>query len=194
MVLKQRKEEETEWVNPKYQKEEDDQSFFEEEKDEAVLTDEEIAALQPIAEEAREEYHEYQEKKLEENIATKEALIGYKNKTFDLKVNVGDQILVFQVRRFSDKERSQLLGINYGLAQRAQMSMINGKALEDEEYQQIREDGYKLLAEVIIRPKMSVEEWKESVHTALLDKISTEIQKIQTEVDDVKLVDSYRKK
>jgi len=38
-------------------------NFLEEEKDEAVLTPEDIEALQPLAEEAKEEYQEYQKER-----------------------------------------------------------------------------------------------------------------------------------
>ncbi|NLH46126.1 MAG: hypothetical protein GX451_08390 [Acholeplasmataceae bacterium] len=193
MVVKQRQiREDEEWVNPQF-KENEEETFLEEEKDEAVLTPEDIEALQPLAEEAKEEYQEYQKERLERNIATKEKLLGYKNKLFEIDVNVGDEILTFKARRITDAERSELLGINYGLAQRAQASLLTGKPLKDDEYNAIKEDGYRLLAEVIVEPKMSVEEWKENTHTALLDKLFLEVQKLQTEVDDVRLINDFRK-
>jgi len=193
MVVKQRQiREDEEWVNPQF-KENEEETFLEEEKDEAVLTPEDIEALQPLAEEAKEEYQEYQKERLERNIATKEKLLGYKNKLFEIDINVGDEILTFKARRITDAERSELLGINYGLAQRAQASLLTGKPLKDDEYNAIKEDGYRLLAEVIVEPKMSVEEWKENTHTALLDKLFLEVQKLQTEVDDVRLINDFRK-
>ena len=183
---------EDEWVNPEFAENEED--FFKEQKDENILTDEEIKELQPIAEEAKEEFQQDQQKKLKKTIATMQDLLNLKEKLFEIEIDVGDQILVFKARRLSDKERQTLLGINFGLAQKAQFSLYNGQALDEADYDTLREDGIKMLSEVIVEPKMTVQEWKDSVSTAILDKLTTKVQELQTEVDDVKLVNNYKKK
>lgn len=153
-----------------------------------VLSDEDIAALQPDADKAQADYNDYKTDKIKKNIATREDLISHAKRIFDLEIDVGERILVFKVRRMTEKERTEYNKINF-----AKLS-ASFEELTPEQFNEIKEQGYIMMAEVIVEPKMTVAEWKETVDVALLDKLSNEVSKLSTQVNDVLLIEEFKKK
>lgn len=156
--------------------------------EDGTLTDEEIAALQPDAVEAKEEFEKEKERRVEEILATKDLLFGDRKKPFDLKVDVGDKVLIFKVKRLSERERSQLNKIN---------NIKFGQNLEDltpKQIEELRENGYRIMAEMIVEPNMSVDEWKMIADSALLNHLSNKVSILTTEVNDAVIIEEFKKK
>lgn len=155
-----------------------------------VLTDEDIAALQPEAEKAQKDFDEYKTEKVKKNIATKDDLIGHANRIFDLEVDIGDKILIFKVRRMTERERSKYNKINFD---RFGPNFGVGD-MTPEQFEAIQQQGYEMMAELIIDPKMSVNEWKEILDSALLDHLSSQVAKLSIQVNDAILIEDFKKK
>lgn len=156
--------------------------------EDGTLTDEEIAALQPDAEEAAEEYEKEKERKVEEILATKDLLFKDRKKPFNLKVDVGDKVLIFKVKRLSERERSQLNKIN---------NIKFGQNLEDltpEQIEELKENGYRIMAEMIVEPSLTVDEWKMVADSALLNHLSNKVSILTTEVNDAMIIEEFKKK
>lgn len=153
-----------------------------------VLTDEDLKSLQPEAEKNQEEFQTYRQEKLKRTFVTKADLVRRKEQPLEIEVDVGDEVFIFKVRRMSERERAQLNQLNF--------AKFGGDwdQLTAEEMQQVADQGYRVMAAMIIEPDMSVEEWKDIADVALLNYLSTRVAKMSTEVNDAILIEEFKKK
>lgn len=159
--------------------------YFEEKTGE--LSEEEIDALAPLAEEAAEEYEGFKEERVREVAAVREYLMQRKDRKFPLKVKVDDStVVVFKVRRMTEKERSKYAKLN-------SLRYSTMDELTAEDMEEINQQSYEIMSELVVEPKMTVEEWKETVDTALLNHISTKIAMLSVEVNDAKIIAEFQK-
>jgi len=153
-----------------------------------TLTEEEIDKLAPLAEEAAEEYEEFREEKIKEISATREFLINRKTRQFPLKVAVDEEtVLIFKVRRMTESERSKFNKIN-------NLKFTNIDDLTPEDLEEINQQSYEIMSEVVVEPKMTVDEWKEVADVALLNHLSQKVAMLSTEVNDAKIITEFKKK
>lgn len=154
-----------------------------------VLTDEDIAALQPEAEKNQEEFKDYQHKKLKKTYVTKEALSRRKNAIHEIEIEVADdEVFVFKAKRMSERDRSRLNKINFG------KFGADWENLTQEQIEELSNQAYVVMSEVIVEPKLDVEEWKELADVALLNQLSQMVSKLSTEVNDAVLIEAFKKK
>jgi len=153
-----------------------------------TLTEEEIDKLAPLAEEAAEEYEEFKEEKIKEISATREFLINRKTRQFPLKVAVDEEtVLIFKVRRMTEAERSKFNKIN-------NLKFTNIDDLTPEDLDEINQQSYEIMSEVVVEPKMTVDEWKDVADVALLNHLSQKVAMLSTEVNDAKIITEFKKK
>jgi len=153
-----------------------------------VLTDEDLQELQKDAVENQEEFEKYRSEKLKKTFVTKADLVRHKDKLHEIEIDVGEEIFVFKARRMSERERAQLNQLNF--------AKFGGDwdKLSPEEVQQIADQGYRVMAQMIVEPKLTVDEWKEVADVALLNLLSTQVAKMSTEVNDAILIEEFKKK
>lgn len=157
--------------------------------EDGTISDEEIAALQPDAEEMQEEYQEYKTKKIEGTLSVRDRLARHKKRVFTLEVDLGDggEPLQLKVRRITEKERAKFDKVNF--------AKYNSLAdLSAEELRELNDQGYAIMAELIIDPDMSVEEWKEEVDKPTLDFISNKVALMTSEMNDAVIIEEFKKK
>ena len=85
------------------------------------------------------------------------------------------EILVFYCRRLSDSENNHLL--NHQLIGRELSELTN------EEYQESMSFRRKTLAQSIVEPKLTAQEWGEMADNALTLAVFEEVQKVISNVD-----------
>lgn len=159
----------------------------EEREGEGYLTDEEIAALQPVADELAVETEEEKLNTADAVTATKELIFARSEKPFDLFVELGDQVVKFQVRRMKEADR-----VKFQRLAALQMKQFN--ELTDDEYSLIVEMSYEMMADLIVTPKMSVQDWKETADLPLLSYLSNTTSILAYEKDDHKIAKEFVKK
>lgn len=137
-------------------------------------------AMPEGAEKAKEEYEEQKVENLKKTVATREMLFSRLQKKIPIEILLtnddGEQeILVFYCRRLSDAENNHLL--NHHLI---------GKDLSEmttEEYQDSMSFRRKTLAQAIVEPKLTAQEWGEMADNALTLAIFEKVQSVISEVD-----------
>lgn len=137
-------------------------------------------AMPEGAKKAKEEYEEQKVENLKKTVATREMLFSRLQKKIPIEILLtnddGEQeILVFYCRRLSDAENNHLL--NHHLI---------GKDLSEmttEEYQDSMSFRRKTLAQAIVEPKLSAQEWGEMADNALTLAIFEKVQSVISEVD-----------
>ncbi len=157
--------------------------------DEGLISDEEIKGLEPDAIEAKEEYFEKKKEDIKATVATRKKLLSRKKRIYDLYVYVDDdEALLFRMRRMTEAEKAKLDDINF-----KKMS-ANWGDLDAEDMKKIEELSYKTMAEVIVEPKMTAEEWKETADIPLLNFLSNRVAFINNEINDNKVIELFKKK
>ncbi len=127
-------------------------------------------------------------KKRKQVKATKDFIISRSKRTFPIPIEVDeteDEIeeVVFQARRLSPKERTDMAMLNIDTSNLAELSPDELEALEKQ--------GYELLSKVIVEPDYSAEEWQE-VDLALTQELINKVTILQYETNDAKAIESFR--
>jgi hypothetical protein len=157
-----------------------------EETSEGTLTDEEIAELQPVAEEWAEEVEEIKLEKANIITATKKLIFARAEQPFDLFVPMGEDVWKFKVRRMKEKDRVKFQRL-------ATLQMKTLDQLSEKEFADIVDQSYEMMADLILEPEMSVDEWKESADLPLLSYLSNKVAILSYERDDSKIAKEFRK-
>ena len=132
------------------------------------------------AEKAKEEYEEKKVEQLKKTVATRDMLFSRLQKKIPIEVKITNddgekEILVFYCRRLSDSENNHLL--NHQLIGRELSELTN------EEYQESMSFRRKTLAQSIVEPKLTAQEWGEMADNALTLAVFEEVQKVISNVD-----------
>jgi hypothetical protein len=160
---------------------------IEQKEGEGYLTDEEIAELQPTANELAEETEEEKIDTSNAIAATKEMLFARSEEPFNLFVELRDQVVIFKVRRMKEVDRVKFQRL-------AALQMKTFDQLTEEEYDDIVQQSYELMADLIVEPKMSVNDWKEVVDLPLLNHLSNKTAILAYEKDDHTIAADFIKK
>lgn len=151
-----------------------------------TITDDQIAALDSVAQELGEERQEYKKERAQRLIAKKEDLFKKKEKIFDLEMPIdNDTVYIFKVKRMTEAERiqySSLINLQYN----------NISEMKKEDLEQLSKDSYQLLEALVIEPKLTAREWREMVDVALSGKIAEKLALLSTEVNDAVLVEKFQ--
>lgn len=137
-------------------------------------------AMPEGAEKAKEEYEEKKVEQLKKTVATRDMLFSRLQKKIPIEVKITNddgekEILVFYCRRLSDSENNHLL--NHQLIGRELSELTN------EEYQESMSFRRKTLAQSIVEPKLTAQEWGEMADNALTLALFEEVQKVISNVD-----------
>ncbi|HOP32967.1 MAG TPA: hypothetical protein PKU94_06285 [Candidatus Hydrothermia bacterium] len=160
----------------------------EEVKESETLTEEEYEDIDAAAAEAAEKYDNL--KKVEEKsvLATKELLMERGKKPFKLYVWLDEDTPVyFKVKRMKEKHRQKLQKVE-------KLRYGDPESLTEEDIELLTQYSYEILAELIVEPKMDVDEWKEIVDLPLLTHLMSKITLLSFEVNDAVIVEEFRKK
>jgi hypothetical protein len=151
-----------------------------------TFTDEEIEALQPKAQELKEETDDYKNKKVEEVTLTRDLLLKRKDTPFTLQVPLDKKkVGTVKVRRMMEQDR-----VNF--QKLAALQMKDVKDMTDEEMTMIVNQSYELMASLIVEPKMTVDEWKDTVDLPMLSFLSNKVSVLSYEKDDEKIKRNFR--
>ena len=127
--------------------------------------------------------------KMKETLATRELLSKRRNQLHEIKIPISlDEVLIFKAKRMSERDRARLNKINF-----AQFGSDWSK-LSQKQLDEISNQAYEVMAEMVVDPKMTVDEWKEFADVALLNELSTTVSKLSTEVSDSFLIEDFKKK
>lgn len=117
--------------------------------------------------------------------ATREELFSRIGKTIDVPIIMDDEtVMVFKVKRLSEAENSEILDRSLAVKDIQDMTA--------EELEESNNYNYRLLEKVVVEPKVSQEEWRLNVDTALVQKIVQQIMKVLTNVDDSRIFDDFQ--
>ena len=151
----------------------------------AETSDELIAQLTA---EAGKKSSSRKKKKMEEykaTRATREAIFSRLGQTIDIPIKINDEeIMIFTIIRLSEAENSEI--IDRSLAIKNMQDMTEAELEESNRY------NYKLLAKVVVEPKLSELEWEMNVDTALVQSLIEQIMKVLTNVDDSGRFDDFQ--
>jgi hypothetical protein len=123
-------------------------------------------------------------------IATKEKLFARKKRLFEVKVPIDEEedgtpiVMSFKVRRLSHEERSSMKKFK-------PYEVMNIYEMSEEDMESMSEQGYEVLAKIVVEPKLSLEEWKE-VDVALTQALITQISLLQYETSDAAIVNELK--
>jgi len=157
---------------------------FEEKK--GTVSKEEIAQMEQEAAALQKDYNKRKINKVKEVIATKEKLFARKSRAFDVKIPIGEEedgtqiVMTFKVRRLTHEERMNFDSIK-------PYDAIDPTKLTDKDYRDMSDQGYEILARVVVEPKLSVEEWR-GLDVAITQDLITRISFLQYETNDSALV------
>lgn len=151
----------------------------------AETSDELIAQLTA---EANQKSSSRKKKKIEDYKAiraTRESIFSRLGKTIDVPIKMNDdEIMVFTIRRLSEAENSEIL--DRSLAIKNMQDMTEAELEESNRY------NYRLLAKVVVEPKLTELEWELNVDTALVQSLIEQIMKVLTNVDDSARFDDFQ--
>lgn len=117
--------------------------------------------------------------------ATREALFSRIGKTIDVPIILdGDTVMVFKVKRLSEADNSEILDRSLAIKDLSEMT--------PEELEESNDYNYRLLEKVVVEPKLTQEDWKYKVDTALVQKIVSQVMKVLTNVDDSRVFDEFQ--
>lgn len=128
-------------------------------------------------------------KKIEEyqaTQATRELLFNRLGKTVNVPLIMDDEsVMVFKVKRLSEAENSEILDRS--------LAIKNLDEMTEAELEESNNYNYRLLEKVVVDPKLSQDEWRSGVDTALVQKLVEQIMKVLTNIDDTHIFDDFQK-
>ena len=152
----------------------------------AKSSDELIAELQA---DSKKKSKSNKKKKIEEykaTQATRDLLFSRLGKTINVPLIMDDdEIMVFKIKRLSEAENSDILDRSLAI-----------KSLDEMTPQELEESNnynYRLLEKVVVDPKLTQDEWRSKVDTALVQKLVEQIMKVLTNIDDSQIFEEFQK-
>jgi hypothetical protein len=131
----------------------------------------------------------HKKKKIEEYKAvqaTREALFSRLGKTINVPLIMDDEdVMVFKIKRLSEAENSEILDRS--------LAIKNLDEMTPEELEESNNYNYRLLEKVVVEPKLTQDEWRSKVDTALVQKLVEQIMKVLTNIDDTQIFDEFQK-
>lgn len=117
--------------------------------------------------------------------ATREALFSRLGKTINVPIIMDDdEVMVFKIKRLSEAENSEILDRSLAIKSLDEMT--------PEELEESNNYNYRLLEKVVVDPKLSQDEWKSGVDTALVQKIVEQVMKVLTNIDDTQIFEEFQ--
>ena len=118
--------------------------------------------------------------------ATRESLFNRLGKTINVPLIMDDDtVMVFKIKRLSEAENSDILDRSLAI-----------KSLDEMTPQELEDSNnynYRLLEKVVVEPKLSQDEWRSKVDTALIQKLVEQIMKVLTNIDDTQIFEEFQK-
>ena len=115
--------------------------------------------------------------------ATKDKLFSRLGQTIDVPIIVSDdEVMVFQVKRLSEAENSEIIDRSLAI-----------KNVEDMTEEELEDYNYRLLEKVVVDPKLTQEEWRLNVDTAMVQRIVQKVMQVLTNIDDSRIFDEFQK-
>lgn len=96
-----------------------------------------------------------------------------------------ESVMVFQIKRLSEAENSEILDRS--------LAIKNLDEMTPEELEESNNYNYRLLEKVVVQPKLTQDEWRSQVDTALVQKLVEQIMKVLTNIDDTQIFDDFQK-
>lgn len=96
-----------------------------------------------------------------------------------------EDVMVFQIKRLSEAENSEILDRS--------LAIKNLDEMTPEELEESNNYNYRLLEKVVVEPKLTQDEWRSKVDTALIQKLVEQIMKVLTNIDDSQIFDEFQK-
>lgn len=96
-----------------------------------------------------------------------------------------NEVLVFQMKRLSEAENSEILDRSLAIKDIQDMT--------PEELEESNNYNYRLLSKVIIDPVLTEEEWRLNVDTALVQKLVQKVMQVLTNIDDSKVFEEFQR-
>lgn len=117
--------------------------------------------------------------------ATKEALFSRLGKLIDVPIIMdNDEVMIFKVKRLSEAENSEIID--------RQLAIKDIRDMTAEELEESNNYNYRLLEKVVVEPKLTQQEWRLNVDTALVQKIVEQVMKVLTNIDDASIFDEFQ--
>ena len=152
----------------------------------ATSSDDLIAQLQA---DSKKRNASNKKKKIEEYEAvqaTRELLFNRLGRTINVPLIMdNDSVMVFKIKRLSEAENSDILDRSLAI-----------KSLDEMTPQELEESNnynYRLLEKVVVEPKLSQDEWRSQVDTALVQRLVEQIMNVLTNIDDTQIFDEFQK-
>lgn len=118
--------------------------------------------------------------------ATKEKLFSRLGETIDVPIIMNDEeVMVFQVKRLSEAENSEIIDRSLAIKDVADMT--------EEELEESNNYNYRLLEKVVVDPKLSQEEWRLNVDTAMVQRIVQKVMQVLTNIDDSRIFEEFQR-
>jgi hypothetical protein len=117
---------------------------------------------------------------------SREALFSRLGKTINVPLIMDDEdVMVFKIKRLSEAENSEILDRS--------LAIKNLDEMTPEELEESNNYNYRLLEKVVVEPKLTQDEWRSKVDTALVQKLVEQIMKVLTNIDDTQIFDEFQK-
>lgn len=154
------------------------------------ISEDEMPELNKQVQEHKKDLNQRKQEKAEEFFATKEMLFNHSQRTFTVAIPIdrnedgSDRKMKFEVRRLTQEERVQLDAIR----------PINPFAVEKADPEDIRkaeDQGYEILAKVVLKPPMNADEWRE-LSVDITDTLVSKIALLQRETNDADLIQKLK--
>ena len=130
----------------------------------------------------------HKKKKIEEYKAvqaTREALFSRLGKTINVPVIMDEEeVMVFKIKRLSEAENSDILDRSLAIKSLDEMT--------PEELEESNNYNYRLLEKAVVEPKLTHDEWRSQVDTALVQQLVEQIMKVLTNIDDTQILDEFQ--
>lgn len=118
--------------------------------------------------------------------ATKEKLFSRLGETIDVPIIMNDEeVMVFQVKRLSEAENSDIIDRS--------LAIKNVEDMTEEELEESNNYNYRLLEKVVVDPKLTQEEWRLNVDTAMVQRIVQKVMQVLTNIDDSRIFDEFQR-
>lgn len=158
------------------------------EKPAGTVDEKDIKEMERTAVEAQKDLNRRKKDKVKEILATKEKLFDRTKRTYDINIPIdeledGTTIMMkFKARRLTHEERSKFEAIRPPDAY---------SDVTDEQFGKMKDQGYEVLASVIVEPKMAVDEWRQ-LDVAITETLIARVSLLQYETSDAILVDDLK--
>lgn len=117
--------------------------------------------------------------------ATREALFNRLGKTIDVPIIMdNEEVMVFTVKRLSEAENSEIID--------RQLAIKDIRDMTADELEESNNYNYRLLEKVVVEPKLSQQEWRLNVDTALVQKVVEQVMKVLTNIDDSEIFSEFQ--